>query len=319
MSDRVRAMDCEGTPVRVSAVIVTHARPDLAAQAIAHMADAVPRPEIVVVVNDPEASDASALISLEACAGQVIRNDVPRGYGANLNRGVAALEGRGDALLLLNDDAFLQPGALARLIAVLARNPCAGIVGGQIITNSMSADASAFKFPTLWSEAAAILLAPEPLLRRARHRWLLDMPSGSDGRVEWVLGAAMLVRRTAFEAAGGFDEAFFLYSEETDLAKRMSDAGWTTHLTAAAEIVHVGAASTEAPRFPQMRREARGRYVRKHWPRPQQWALNPVLSLVVTWNLVYVLAQSIVSPGSRRRRIARWRLHRDGRPILPDR
>jgi hypothetical protein len=75
--------------------------------------------------------------------------------------------------------------------------------------------------------------------------------------VPWVSGAALMLRRTALDAVGGFDESYFMYFEEVDLCLRLRDLEWQTHFTPTATVVHVGGASTS-----QCRTEARIRHFR---------------------------------------------------------
>src|SRR5690606_9943376 len=78
---------------------------------------------------------------------------------------------------------------------------------------------------------------------RSRHlrTWRHDRPRA----VPWVLGAALAIRREAFDAVGGFAERFVMYFEETDLARRMWAAGWETHFVPMGPVMHIGGASTE--------------------------------------------------------------------------
>jgi GT2 family glycosyltransferase len=62
--------------------------------------------------------------------------------------------------------------------------------------------------------------------------------------VPWVKGAAIVIRREAFDAVGGFDESFFMYFEDTDLCYRLNAAGWTVHFAPVTTVVHTGNAST---------------------------------------------------------------------------
>jgi N-acetylglucosaminyl-diphospho-decaprenol L-rhamnosyltransferase len=68
--------------------------------------------------------------------------------------------------------------------------------------------------------------------------------------VPWVTGAALAIRKAAFEAVGGFDSSFFMYYEEVDLSYRLLGSGWETHFTPTAEVTHVGGASTVQQRQP---------------------------------------------------------------------
>jgi GT2 family glycosyltransferase len=84
-----------------------------------------------------------------------------------------------------------------------------------------------------------------PLLRESYLR------TSSHTRVRlvlWVLGAAVAIRRKAFEAVGGFDESFFIYHEEVDLCYRLAGTGWEVYFAPITDIVHVGGASTQQQR-----------------------------------------------------------------------
>ena len=84
------------------------------------------------------------------------------------------------------------------------------------------------------------------------------------GEPEWLSGACMLVRREAFESVGGFDEGFFLYCEDTDLCRRLRDAGHRLRFEPAAEIRHVGGASSDAGETRAIAARSRVRYASKH-------------------------------------------------------
>src|SRR5262249_8984944 len=77
-----------------------------------------------------------------------------------------------------------------------------------------------------------------------RDRYSYNSPPIHPTTVPWVHGAALAIRREAFEAVGGFDEAFFMYSEEVDLCYRLHTAGWQVHFAPVTTVVHVGGAST---------------------------------------------------------------------------
>ena len=173
------------------------------------------------------------------------------GYGAASN--VAFTLCTADYVLLLNSDTELRPGTLPALVAHLDRCPEAGIVGPRILNPDGTLQRSTFPFPG-------------PLVPLMKRRPLADLvqvlPSLRDTfvgawehdrtrRVPWVLGAALAIRRSAYQAVGGFDESYVMYYEEVDLCYRLRQAGWETHFTPAAEIVHIGGAST-SQRRPEM-------------------------------------------------------------------
>jgi GT2 family glycosyltransferase len=170
------------------------------------------------------------------------------GYGAAANRACARC--RGEYILVLNSDTVLRPGSIAALTAYLDAHPKAGIVGPRLLNPDGSLQRSCFPFPGPWvplfkRQPFAAIADLVPSLREAHPgRFAHDTAR----RTPWVLGAALAVRRTAFEAIGGFDASFVMYYEEVDLCYRMLQAGWETHFTPSAEIVHLVGASTRQRR-----------------------------------------------------------------------
>jgi GT2 family glycosyltransferase len=117
------------------------------------------------------------------------------------------------------------------------------VAGPRLLNEDGSLQHSCFRFPTparAWLENLWIstLLPRHPQFGDYRH-WDHD----AERRVDFVSGACMMVRKTAFEEAGGFDETFFMYSEETDWQRRMRGRGWHVAFTPHAVVTHLGGAS----------------------------------------------------------------------------
>jgi GT2 family glycosyltransferase len=129
----------------------------------------------------------------------------------------------------------------------------------------------------------------------------------------WVVGAVMLVRATAFDEVGGFDETFFLYSEETDLSVRMRERGWTALACDDAVASHLGAESTGGRQYRHLMGLSRRRYIQKHWRRRDRLALSALLPVVHVWNTVYVLGRIVFTPRSFRAKRTLWAAHWDNR------
>src|ERR687888_408043 len=165
---------------------------------------------------------------------EVIRNEFRRGFGANHN---AALERAGGRYaLILNDDTVLDPGAIDRLRAFMDQNPVVGVAGPRLRYPGGGIQPSAFHFPT---PARVALTA----LTLQRLGW--DMSRGeSIRRVDWVHGAAMMVRMDAFREAGGLDERFYMYLEDVDVCRRLRERGWEVAFFPRAAIVHYENSST---------------------------------------------------------------------------
>ena len=200
------------------------------------------RGEETIVVDHGSTDGTLELVERRFPEATVVRRE-NRGYGAGLNAGMEAATG--DFFLLLNSDAWADEGAVGRLVAFAEARPRAALVGPLARNPNGSLQHTVRGFPTLWRLATEYFflrkLAPRSRLLNAFYAG--DFAHDRPRRVEWVMGFAMLVRREAVEQVGGFDEDFFLFSEETDLCRRLQDAGWEVWFTPDAEFTHVGAAS----------------------------------------------------------------------------
>jgi len=185
------------------------------------------------------------------------------GLAAGWNRGMR--EAPADAWLILNADAWMTDGSTGRLLAFATTHPRAALVGPRLLNQDGSLQRSVRAFPTLWRLATEYLflrkLAPRSRLLNGFYAGGFD--HDEPRRCDWVMGSCMLARREAVEEVGPLDESFFLFSEETDWARRFADAGWEVWFTPAAECVHVGGASHGGRLF---RENVRGhlRFLAKH-------------------------------------------------------
>ncbi len=169
------------------------------------------------------------------------------GYGRAANRGVAATDAV--YVLILNPDTVVEPGTTKVLAEALDRDAGLAAVGPRLENPDGSLYPSARCFPNLVDAAGHAFLgfvAPtNPCTRRYR---MLDWDHCASGEVDWVSGACLMVRRSAFVAAGGFDEAYFMYAEDVDLCWRLRRDGWRIGYEPGGRVVHsVGAASRQRP------------------------------------------------------------------------
>jgi GT2 family glycosyltransferase len=204
-----------------------------------------------VVVADNGSTDGSVeMLHEEFSRVRVFVDRSNPGYGGASN---AAIERcRSPYVLLLNSDTVLCPGALAALGTYLDAHPRAAVVGPRLRNPDGTLQRSLHQFPTpiitlLDYSWVGWLLGFVPVLRK------LYVASDSHERarvIPWVTGAALGIRKSAFQEVGGFDPSFFMYYEEVDLSYRLARAGWQTHFTPTAEVTHVGGASTSQQRGP---------------------------------------------------------------------
>jgi N-acetylglucosaminyl-diphospho-decaprenol L-rhamnosyltransferase len=252
-----------------------------------------------VVVVDNASRDGSAKMVRSAYPDvTLLANPVNGGYGSAANQAIAACAS--PHVLLLNADTRLRPGALEALRVHLDKHPAAAVVGPRLVDADGVPQTSCFAFPgplhTFFQTTffGSLIRRLPGLCDLYRPPYCPDLPC----RVPWLLGAALAVRRAAFNAVGGFDESFFLYSEEVDLCYRFAAAGWEVHFTPYAEVVHVGGASAEqqAVETEPQRYAATQRFYRKHYP---GWAQH-VLSTLMTYRMCHNIARDAIRLAVRR-------------------
>ena len=201
------------------------------------------------VVVDHGSSDAS--VEAARAAGATVVQQENLGLAAGWNRGLRETESR--YVLILNADAWLVGDALDRLVAFADAHPLAAVVGPRLRNPDGTLQRSVRGFPTLWRLATEYLflrkLAPHSRALNAFYAGGFDHESAAEA--EFVMGAAMLVRREAVDEVGPLDESFFLFSEEVDWCYRFEQAGWKVYFTPEAEVVHVGGASHGGRLFDQ--------------------------------------------------------------------
>jgi len=165
------------------------------------------------------------------------------GLAAAWNRGIEATSAR--YVLILNADAWLTDGSLERLVAFADSRPEAAVVGPRLLNTDGTLQRSVRGFPSVWRLATEYFflrkLAPRSRALNAFYAGGFDHDSVREA--DFVTGACMLVRREAIEQVGPLDEAFFLFSEETDWCYRFHEAGWSVLFYPGAECIHVGGAS----------------------------------------------------------------------------
>lgn len=244
--------DFGNDPPDTVAVIVSYNVAPLLHECLASIAEAAEAGGITVhvVVIDNASSDHSVEVARTNRNTTVVANTRNVGFGLACNQGIAIARAIGsEHILFLNPDARLAPDALAALRNALETSPRHAIAGPDLRFPDGRPQPSRRRFPNLatllvestplqW-RGGGIDGSPgwpliEPVIRRYQCADLADVP----GTVDWISGACLLIRVTALAAVGGFDPAFFLYFEETDLAHRLRKSGWTCTYTPEARVFH---------------------------------------------------------------------------------
>jgi len=227
-----------------------------------------------VLVLDNASTDGSAE-AVRARGGEIRLIALERRLGKAENDSTLLREASGEYCLLLNEDSELRPGAAEALVAALESDPHAGTAGAQLLDSAEMPVPCAWRFPGVGTALVGALFL---------HRRFTVQSVGSKMRpVDWAQSSALLVRREAAAAVGYLDPAFFVYYDECDFCKRLSDAGWRTLFVPAAEAVHHDQLSTDLsaglPRIVEFHRN-RDLYMRVHHSRPAALAVR----LLTAWS-----------------------------------
>ncbi|WP_108484035.1 glycosyltransferase family 2 protein [Oceaniglobus ichthyenteri] len=246
--------------------------------------------ELIIVDNDSGDGSFELLRDAAETRGWTANNRVRviqagqnGGFGAGNNVGLRAGFSDGSApdfYYILNSDAFPDPGCIPALIEFLQATPKAGFAGSHVRGEDGVPHCTAFRFPSILGEFEGAVRTG--IFSRLLKNSIVALPIPDTAtQVDWVAGASLMIRRKALEDIGLFDETFFLYFEETDLARRAAKADWQTWYVPHSRVVHIGSVSTGMKtwaRMPEYWFQSRRHYFRKNHGRT--YAALATLSLI---------------------------------------
>lgn len=193
----------------------------------------------VIVVDNASSDGSVTLVEQEFPQVRLIASKENLGYTGGNNLG--AKEAQGRYLFILNPDTEIVGNALQQMVAYLDEHPEVGGVGPQLLYPDGSIQSSRRRFPQLMT---AFFLGT-PLGWRwfpnNKLAYLYNMADKADHEiqpVDWLVGAALMIRRETWQAVGPLDEEFFMYFEEVDWCYRCHQAGWEIHYLPTAQIIH---------------------------------------------------------------------------------
>ena len=253
-----------------------------------------------VIVSDNGSTDGSRAFLREHYGGRVeiVENGANLGFAAACNRAFAVATA--EFVFLLNPDAELRDGALREIVAFMRAHPRCGIAGSRIYNYDGTIQESCGEFDTwLGAYLRSSAWGEWPVLRRfANGTDLRAWKHATQRRVDIAIGAALALRKEMLDEIGTFDERFFLYHEEVDLAKRAALDGWETWYVPASEAVHEGMGSARGQYDVEARKQrSRRRYWVKHHGR--LWYAALVVALVGRY-LLAALALAAFGVGAAR-------------------
>ena len=215
------------------------------------------------VVVDHGSTDGTVALVRDRFPEVALVEEENRGLAYGWNTGIARTSGR--YVLLLNADAWLDAGALAALVAHADAHPEAAVGGPRLRNPDGTLQRSVRGFPTLWRLTTEYLflrkLAPGSELLNSFYA--AGFAHDVEREAEFLMGAVLLVRRAAIDEVGPADDAFFLFSEETDWCYRFVRAGWRVRFFPGAGATHVQGASHAGRHFTE---QVKGhlRFLAKH-------------------------------------------------------
>jgi GT2 family glycosyltransferase len=158
---------------------------------------------------------------------RIIKNKKNLGFAKANNQGIR--KAAGDYVFLLNSDTFLKKNSLLKLVEFAKDHPQAGGVGPRLLNKDGSKQPSVAPFFTLPRVFLWLLTG---------DRFLFSSPD-TTRQVDWVMGAALLIKKEVFKKTGLLDEHFFMYLEEVEWCYRLKKAGWQIWFYPGAEIFHL--------------------------------------------------------------------------------
>jgi len=283
------------TPVDVSVVIVTYNSRSFIDDCISSVETTVRRHRYEVLVVDNASGDGTAdHVRRNHRGAEVIDMGRNAGFAAANNRAFEVAQGR--HMLLLNGDATVEEHTIDELAAFLDSHPAAGGTAPKLVNPDGTDQGTARSFPT---PAAAILGRRSPLTRifpgnRYARRYLTgkDHAGRDPFRVDWVSGACLMVPRVVVDEVGPLDETYFMYWEDADWCRRITDAGFGIWCVPSVQAVHAEGGSRRGWSAAQVRHFHRSayRYYAKHHLRGSRAVLRPVAAAVMSARAAVVIA-----------------------------
>jgi GT2 family glycosyltransferase len=292
---------------KVLVSVVNTANRDMLRDCLVCLETSVQRGEADVYVVDNASDDGSAeMVASHFPWAHLVRNERRLGFSANHNQ-VIGRHGAGyDYALVLNEDTVFPADLLPHLVAFAERHPQAGIVAPRVVGGDGALQYTCLKTPTVANE----ILRAMPRFGR-RRPWIAypDADHYRPTKAGWVNGCCMLLRMRMVREIGSLDDAYFIFYEEVDLARRAAAAGWEAWLCPDVELIHHGHSTvSKAPVSHRMRMQmvkSRCIYFRRHHSTAGYVTLRAALSTIELVRAGIAAAHALRGSGAQRREWSR--------------
>ena len=245
-------------------IVVNYNAGTLLARCLRSILETAPGAQVIVVDNaSTDGSDdvAAALGSRVT----LVRNSRNVGFAAAVNMACSLIRSDDQFVMFLNPDSWLIEGAADHLASLLTEYPDCAIAAPTMFDQRGRLERNLRGDPTLLTGLfgrSSLLTRLFPASGAARRNVRTDMTRNQAGSlIDWVSGACMMVRRSAFEEVGGFDERYFLYWEDADLCRRLRERGFTIRYAPAAQVGHRAGTCSDSARALSVRAFHRSVYM----------------------------------------------------------
>ncbi len=229
--------------VPVSVIVVNWKTPDLTCKALAALYNSTVAPEQIIMVDNASGDETVERVQREFPEVIILENQENVGFAKANNQAIRTVVNQ-PFVWLLNSDTETGAKSLAQLVEHISANPRVGAVGPQLVYPTRAWQSVGGFFPTpinvLYYLIPFTWFLPAAWRRRLHSLALYPQPIPETGLVlDYVTGAAVLLRRAALDKVGLLAEEYFMYFEETDLCWRLGQAGWECHVISTDPVMHV--------------------------------------------------------------------------------
>ncbi|MEN6520219.1 MAG: glycosyltransferase family 2 protein [Armatimonadota bacterium] len=247
----------------------------------------------IIVVDNASSDESAVMVAHNYPQVTLISNDRNVGFSKAHNQALKIAKGR--YIMLVNPDTVLEErDTLLKIVTFADENPDAGIIGPRIENPNGSIQFSARRFPTL----GAGLFRRTPLgklfpnNRFVKSYIMADWKHDEVRDVDWVSGAALVIRQKTIDDIGLLDSGFFMYCEDVDWAYRVKKHGWRVCYYPMAKVKHrIGSASDQAPvRMIYQFHRSMFRFFMKHYAKGLNIVLTPFVFIALAARSLFFIA-----------------------------
>lgn len=270
----------DSPPPRISIIVVTYNSLSYLQGLLASIGVYPPEDTYEIIVVDNASADQTTQWCLYAPLDiRLVLNQENRGFAAAANQGVKMA--RGELLLFCNPDLRWTSPVADRLAGTLSENPSCGAATARMTFPDRSFQPTCRNFPTfsnIWFSRGSLL---SRFFSPAGKTFRYTLPDyDRPTRVDAAAATCLMIPRHVFKNLGGFDERFFLFAEDTDLCRRLADAGYEVWFVPRATAIHYwGGSSSNRRAVSRYHADSILKYFNKHYP--QARLRNLLLSVLM--------------------------------------